>query len=106
MDQEGLIVLKLVFGLAGLILFVCAYLIGVKKKVSLIAGYDPEKIGDNEGLGRFAGVMVAIFGLVVLLYPWVYGPERTTPLRWVVYFIATLAIPVIVMCVGMKRYER
>lgn len=106
MDQGGLIVLKLIFGLVGLILIVCAYLIGVKKKVTLIAGYNPEKIKDNDGLARFAGVMSAIFGLVTILYPWIYGPERTTPLRWLVYFMITLGIPVIVMCIGVNRYER
>jgi len=106
MDQEGLIVLKLIFGLVGLMLFVFAYLIGVKKKVTLIAGYNPEKIKDDAGLARFAGVMTVIFGLVVILYPWVYGPEKTTPLRWLLYFMVSLGIPVIVMCVGITRYER
>ena len=106
MDQQGLIVLKLIFGLTGLMLFVFAYLIGVKKKVTLIAGYDPEKVKDNEGLARFAGIMVTIFGLITLLFPWIYGPERTTPIRWLVYFMVVLGIPVIVMCVGMTRYER
>jgi hypothetical protein len=106
MDQGGIIVLKLIFGLVGLMLFVFAYLIGVKKKVTLIAGYNPEKVKDEAGLARFAGVMTTIFGLVVILFPWIYGPERTTPLRWLLYFAVPVVIFVVVMIIGTSRYER
>lgn len=106
MDQGGIIVLKLIFGLVGLMLFVFAYLIGVKKKVTLIAQYNPKKCKDEAGLARFAGVMTAIFGLVVILFPWIYGPERTTPPRWLLYFAVPVVIFVVVMLIGISRYER
>lgn len=106
MDPGAVGFLKLLFGLVGLILLVLAYLIGVKKKVTLIAGYDPKKCKDNAGLARFAGAMAAIIGLFVMLYPWVYGPGRTTPLRWVIYYVASIVILVVIMVVGASMYER
>jgi hypothetical protein len=104
-EQGGVIVLKLIFGLTGVILLVLAYVIGMKKKVTLIAGYDPEKCTDEAGLARFGGIMTFLFGLVVIVFPWVYGPERAEPLRWLLSFAAPIVILVIIMIVGTSRYE-
>jgi len=106
MDPGAAISLRIVFGIIGLICLVLGYLIGVGKKVKLIAGYDPNKCKNEAGLAKFMGIMTAIIGLVMILYPWVYGPGRTTPLRWILYFPVPVVIIIVIMLVGCSKYER
>ncbi len=100
------IVLGIVFGIIGVICLVLGYQIGVKKKVNLIAGFDPEKCTNEAGLARFMGIMTAILGVVMILYPWVFGPSSTAPHKWLAHFPVPVVIIIIVMLVGNARYER
>lgn len=43
----------LVMLLSALPLYVLAYLIGVKKRVGLVAGYDPSRVADPDGLANW-----------------------------------------------------
>lgn len=97
--------MKLIFGLIGIITIVIAFLIGVKKKLSLIAGYKPEKTKDPEGLARFMGFWTFVLGLIMGLYPWVYGVLRTSPLLWSMYFFIPIVVIIVIMLVGCSRYE-
>ena len=106
MVPEAAIPLRIIFGLIGLLCLVFGYLIGVNKKLNLIAGYNPDKVRDKAGLARFMGVMTAILGLIVILYPWVYGPESTTPPRWFAYFPVPVVIIIVIMLIGNAKYEK
>lgn len=63
-------------GLMAAILFVLAYVVGVKKKVKLLAGYQeemstPEK---DEKLAKYAGIMLVGAGIIAFFFPVV--PEK------------------------------
>ena len=105
MDPGAAYSLKIVFGIIGLLCLVFGYLIGVKKKLTLIAGYNPDKVRDKEGLARFMGIITAIVGFVMILYPWVYGPGSTTPPRWFAYFPIPIVI-IIVTLIYLAVFER
>lgn len=106
MDQGAEIPLGIVFGLIGLVCLVLGYLIGVKKKLNLIAGYNPDKVRDKAGLAKFMGIMTAVLGVIMILYPWVFSPSSTAPLRWLAHFPVPVVIIIIIMLVGNARYER
>ncbi len=106
MDPGAAYSIRIVFGIIGLICLVLGYLIGVRKKLTLIAGYNPDKVRDKAGLAKFMGVMTAILGLIMILYPWVYGPEKTTPPRWFVYFPVPVVVIIVIMLIGNAKYER
>ena len=105
MPQTGLIVLRVIFSLVGLICIVFSYLIGVKGKTTLIAGYCPEKVKDEKGLSRFIGLCTFIIGLYTILFPLVYGPDRAKPLIWILYFCVPVIVMALVMIIGSPRYE-
>ena len=106
MDPGAAYSLRIVFGLIGLICLVLGYLIGVNKKLNLIAGYNPDKVRDKEGLARFMGIMTSVLGVVMILYPWVFGPSSTAPQRWLFHFPVPVVIIIIIMLAGNARYER
>ncbi len=107
MDEVGVIFMKVIFGLVGILCIVFAYIVGAKGRVDLIAGYShkPEKIKDPVGLAKYMGIWILIVGIFTALYPWVYGPMRTTPLRWVLYFCIPIVVIMVIMIAGSKRYE-
>lgn len=97
--------MKVAFGLIGIITIVIAYLIGVKKKLNLIAGYNPEKTKDPDGLARFMGFWTFIVGLILVLYPWIKGVQSTNPPLWTTYFFIPIVVIIVIMLVGCRRYE-
>ena len=105
MPEDAAVAMKIVFGLIGIITIVLGYLIGVKKKLTIIAGYKPEKTKDPEGLARFMGTWTVIAGIVVGLYPWLYGVQRTSPPLWSTLFFIPIGVIIVIMIVGCSRYE-
>ena len=105
MPQPVEIIIKVTFALVGLLCIVLSYLIGVKGKTSLIAGYDPSKVKDEKGLSRFFGIMTFILGLFTVLFPFVYGPEKAKPLIWLLYLVVPVIVITLVMIFGSSRYE-
>lgn len=53
MDSGLLIFLFML--LSALPLYVIAYLIGVKKRIGLISGLNPDRVADKDGLARWVG---------------------------------------------------
>lgn len=105
MSQVGVIIVKTIFSLVGFICIIFGFLIGVKGRTTLIAGYDPAKVKDEQGLSRFIGIFTFIIGLFTILFPWVYGFEKTKPLLWVLYYCAPVIIIVLIMVIGTSRFE-
>ena len=52
--------------IAGLFLLVCGYLVKVRKKLNLIAGYSAEAVADEDGLSEWVGSNLIYIALVVL----------------------------------------
>jgi hypothetical protein len=105
MPEHAAVAMKVVFGLIGIITIVIAYLMGVKKKLNLVAGYKPEKTKDPEGLAKFMGFWTFIVGLILILYPWIKGVQSTNPPLWSAYFIIPIVVIIVIMLVGCSRYE-
>ena len=106
MTETGALVVRMIFGLAGLICIIFAYFIGVKGKTTLIAGYVPSKVKDEKGLARLFGIQTLIVGLFTMVFPWAYGFDRTTPLLWLLYFCAPIVILVMIVATVSSRFER
>jgi hypothetical protein len=65
MDMASIIV----FGVIGLIGIISGWLIWSKKTLWLLAGYDPSKVEDKEGLAKFAGLRICLIGVCIALFP-------------------------------------
>ena len=94
----------LVMLLSALPLYVIAYLIGVKKRVGLISGLNPDRVADKDGLARWVGLMLFLMGVVAVLmglgiYLFV-GKTLTIALVGV----ALLSALSIALVVGIQRY--
>ncbi len=94
----------LVMLLSALPLYVIAYLIGVKKRVGLISGLNPDRVADKDGLARWVGLMLFLMGGVTFLmglgiYLFV-GKTLTIALVGV----ALLSALSIALVVGIQRY--
>ena len=59
----------LICGVIGLIGIIAGWLITAKKALRLLAGYDPSKVQDKEGLAKFAGRRIILLGICILLFP-------------------------------------
>ena len=105
MPQVVSIIIKSVFTLTGLLCIVFSYLIGVKGKTTLIAGYDPSKVKDEKGLSRFFGILTFILGLFTIVYPFACRPDGERPLIWLLYYTVPVIIITLVMIFGSSRYE-
>ena len=94
----------LVMLLSALPLFVIAYLIRGRKQVGLIAGLDPNRVADREGLGRWVGLMLFLLGAVTILMGlgiWLYIGKT---LIIVLAGVALLSALTIALVVGIRRY--
>ena len=102
MDPGAFVFLILL--LAALPLFVIAYLIGVRQQFGLIAGLQPDRVADRQGLGRWVGLMVFLIGVVTILMGlgiWLF-PART--LTIVLVGVALMSALTIALVVGIQKY--
>jgi hypothetical protein len=71
--------------------------------VGLIAGYDPDKVTDKEGLAKWVGSISFLLGLYVLTLPiFVYFIQTPIVGLWVFGLLIVVAI----LIIGCKKYER
>ena len=104
MSQIGAIFIKIIFALIGLLCIIFSYLIGIKGKTTLIAGYDPSKVKDEKGLSRFIGILTFILGLFTILYPLAFAPNNEKPLIWILFYCMPVIFISIVMVIGSSKY--
>src|SRR5258708_34407014 len=72
------LVIGIVFLCVSAILTLFGYLIAVKKQLSLIAGYDPNRVKDKEGLAKWVGNGIMIMGgleILISLLIFVFPPN-------------------------------
>ena len=94
----------LVMLLAALPLYIIAYLIGVKKHVGLIAGSNPARVVDGDGLAKWVGMTLFLIGVVIVLMGMgiclFIGKTVTIALSG----IALITALIIALILGIKRY--
>ena len=98
------VVVFLVMLLSALPLFVIAYLVGVRQQFGPIAGLQPDRVADRQGLGRWVGVMLFLLGVVTVLMGlgiWLFISET---LIIVLAGVALMSALTIALVVGIQRY--
>ena len=94
----------LVMLLAALPLYIIAYLIGVNKHVGLIAGSNPARVVDEDGLAEWVGMTLFLIGVVIVLMGMgiclFIGKTATIALSG----IALITALIIALILGIKRY--
>ena len=101
--DTGLIIF-LVMLLAAVPLYVIAYLIGVKKRIGLISGLNPDRVTDKDALARWVGLMLFLMGVVTILMGlgiYLFIGETLIITLVGVALISALSIALIV---GIQRY--
>ncbi len=101
--NSGLIIF-LVMLFCALPLYVIAYLIGVKKRIGLISGLNPARVADQDGLARWAGLMLFLMGTVTMLMGlaiYLFMGKIMTITLGGVALISALSIALIV---GIQKY--
>lgn len=97
-------VILLILGAAPCFLF--GYLIGVKKQVGLISGYNPEKVIDPDGLATWTGALCNRIGALIVLLALgiLYAPDYGRAIS------LTLSFAIMLVCliyfVGARRYYK
>ena len=104
MDSGIGLFIFLVMLLSALPLYVIAYLIGVKKRVGLISGLNPDRVADKDGLARWVGLMLFLMGVVTVLMGlgiYLFIGETLTITLVGVALISALSIALVV---GIQKY--
>jgi hypothetical protein len=95
-----------VFILIGVALAILGAFIHRYKLVQLIAGYDPKKTADPEGLARWAGTNLLLMGTITAVAAAV-SEYLALPLQYVFFiFIAAVLLISVRTVNGCKRYEK
>lgn len=98
------VVILLILGVAPC--FVLGYLIGVKKRVELISGYDPKKVADPNGLAVWTGKLcnrigVLIVGLTIGISGW---PEHGRGISISLSFV--IMVVCLIYFLGSRQYYK
>ena len=85
-------------------LYVLAYLIGVKKRVGLISGLNPDRVADKDGLARWVGLMLFLMGVVTILMGLGVYLFMGKILTIVLIGVALVSALSIALIVGIQKY--
>ncbi|MFT5086424.1 MAG: hypothetical protein ACI906_003366 [Candidatus Latescibacterota bacterium] len=104
MDKD-LLVLSIIIGSA-LPLYVIAYLIKVKKNLTLIAGFNPALVADPEGMAHWVGSFCFLIASAVLLMGagHYFLPEH--PLHVALGGVLLISGLSIAMIIGLQRFAK
>ena len=94
----------LVMLLSALPLYVLAYLIGVKKRVGLVAGYDPSRVADPDGLANWVGLILFLIGIAIVLMGLGVCLFIEKTLTLILIGVALITTQVIALIVGIQKY--
>lgn len=92
---------------AGIFVVLLGILIAYGGRVELIAGYDPDRVTDEDGLANFIGrnaiyVALLALGCAAILYTALAGEASVV---WIAFVVGTLGLTAR-MLRGAKRYEQ
>ena len=97
--------------LVGLIGIRMGYLIKYKNKPGLIAGYDPNRVKDRQGLCDFMGANLMLTGLVVILFgaaisiTLFFNPNSLAILGWIAAEVACIIGLAIRAVAGAQKFQ-
>ena len=94
----------LVMLLSALPLYVLTYLIGVKKRVGLVAGYDPSRVADPDGLANWVGLILFLIGIAIVLMGLGVCLFIEKTLTLILIGVALITTLVIALIVGIQKY--
>ncbi len=83
------------------------YLIGKKQMLDMLAGYDPKKVTDKEGLATWVGANLVLMGILAFFSVGlmaVFPQARTTLL--LVYALGAIPLLCVIIILGNRRYIR
>ena len=101
--ETGLIIF-LVMLLAALPLYVIAYLIGVKKRIGLSSGLNPDRVTDKDALARWVGLMTFLMGVVTFLMGLGVYLFIDKTLTITLVGVALVSALTIALIVGIQKY--
>ncbi|RQD83067.1 MAG: DUF3784 domain-containing protein [Methanocalculus sp. MSAO_Arc2] len=103
----GYILLLLITEFIAIVFVVLGYLILVKKKRHLIAGYDPTTCNDPEGLAAWVGKSLFALGIAAaLLFVVMLILPGYSLILFLAYTAGVVPIGAIIVAVGARRYDR
>ena len=94
----------LIMLISALPLYVIAYLIGVKKRVGLISGLNPNRVTDKDGLAHWVGLMLFLMGVVTILMGLGVNLFMGKILTIVLVGVALITALSIALIVGIQKY--
>ncbi|MDF2674335.1 MAG: hypothetical protein K0R09_2603 [Clostridiales bacterium] len=96
-----------VFIFIGVFLILIGLIIWKLKIVRIIAGYDLEKVNDNDGLARWVGRNLVLMGMLIILLETIViiFPNIKINLIILAYLIIVIGISIVTI-VGTKRFEK
>lgn len=89
----------------GLTCIVFSYLIGKRQMVEILAGYNPEKVTDREGLGRWVGTNLILMGILAFVSAGLMAiiPEVRGTL-FLVYVLGAVPLLYLRIVLGNRRF--
>ena len=94
----------LVMLIAAVPLYVLAYLTGVKKRLGLISGLNPDRVTDKDGLAHWVGLMLFLLGVVSILMGLGIYLFMGKILTIVLVGVALISALSIALIVGIQKY--
>ena len=97
--------------LVGLIVIRMGYLIKDKNKPGLIAGYDPNRVKDQQGLCDFIGTNTLLVGSLVILFgaaisiTLFFNPNSLAILGWIAAEVACVVGLAIRAVTGARKFQ-
>jgi hypothetical protein len=102
---------QLVGGLVCMVVSVPAFILGARYRgghnLETISGYNPDRVRDKQGFGRFMGFWMLVMGGMVLAMGIAIAliPERAA--HWTTLaFVAAMQLPILRMLLGRSRFSR
>ena len=104
---EAPLLLLLITEFIAIVFVALGYMIKVKRKTSLIAGYDPKTCADPEGLIAWVGNSLIALGLgaAVIFVAMLIAPEYSVIL-FLAYTAGVVPIAAIITAVVARRFDK
>ncbi|EMA55818.1 DUF3784 domain-containing protein [Halococcus thailandensis] len=93
----------LLIAVSGLFIAIIGYLIKYRGMVQLVAGYDPDEVVNEAGLGNFIGTLAIVVGAVTIMTGILDYQDIGDGILWYVFGVFVVGSAG-VMVVGANRY--
>lgn len=102
---------KLVAGIVCAIVALPLVFLGLRfragRNLEAIAGYNPDRVRDKAGFGRFVGTWIIVIGVLTIALGAVIALVPDGVALWVVLgFVAAMQVPVLRLVLGISDFHR